>query len=207
VKVPIFPRKIAAFDLEKTMLDGETMVYLGRYLGCEDYMRAITEAGMRGELSFYESMTSRFEVIKRLKKYEILDIVEWIPLVPGVEKTLEQMKNEYMIVIVTGCLDFIAQHVTRVLPIDKIYASKTIFNDERPEKVYPIMDKRGPIESLSRIYKPVEIVAVGDGVNDIPMFDVADISIGFQPKQIVRQHVDHVIEEKNFERILNVLGK
>lgn len=127
------------FDFEGTLLDGETMEHIGRYAGQEAYMKEVTRAGMEGKICFEESLRARVEKIKHLTRDQILRAVDDISLMPNAKKTLERVKEDYAIAVVTGGLDFIVEHLVRKngLYADVVFATGTVFGGQHIETVYP----------------------------------------------------------------------
>ena len=75
--------KLAVFDFDSTLMDGETIDFLAEELGIGEQVTKITEEAMSGRLDFFESLTTRVALLKGMEYNKVVDICAKLPLMPG----------------------------------------------------------------------------------------------------------------------------
>ena len=75
--------KLAVFDFDSTLMDGETIEFLAREVGIEEQVKKITDSAMQGELDFFESLTKRVSLLKGLEVNVVNKVCEALPLMNG----------------------------------------------------------------------------------------------------------------------------
>ena len=86
--------KLAVFDFDSTLMDGETIDFLADELGIKEQVANITHQAMRGELDFFESLTSRVALLKGLEYKKVVDICANLPLMNGAVETIKELKAQ-----------------------------------------------------------------------------------------------------------------
>ena len=95
--------KLAVFDFDSTLMDGETIEFLAREVGIEEKVKDITTRAMQGELDFFESLQKRVSLLRGLKVDTVNQICENLPLMNGAEETIKELKNRgYKVVCFSG---------------------------------------------------------------------------------------------------------
>ncbi len=95
--------KLAVFDFDSTLMDGETIDFLAAPLGLEEKVAAITERAMAGELDFFESLTTRVALLKGLPKAKVDEICQDLPMMQGAEETIKGLQARgYKVVCFSG---------------------------------------------------------------------------------------------------------
>ena len=84
--------KLAVFDFDSTLMDGETIDFLAKPLGLEEKVAKITEEAMAGRLDFFESLIERVALLKGLSYAQAVEICKDLPLMPGAQETVSQLK-------------------------------------------------------------------------------------------------------------------
>ena len=86
--------KLAVFDFDSTLMDGETIDFLAKPLGLEEKVAVITEKAMAGELDFFESLVERVSLLKGLEYSKAVEICKDLPLMPGAFETIAKLKED-----------------------------------------------------------------------------------------------------------------
>ena len=83
--------KLAVFDFDSTLMDGETIDFLAEPLGLKDKVAAITEMAMRGELDFFESLIMRVKLLEGLEEKKVIEIAHSLPYMKGAKETIQEL--------------------------------------------------------------------------------------------------------------------
>ena len=206
-------KKLAVFDFDSTLMDGETLEFFARELGIEEKVKAITERAMRGEADFFESLTERVALLKGLPLTKIDEICHNLPLMNGAEEVVKGLKERgYKVVCFSGGFRNATTYFTEKLGLDGEFANilhvkdgvltgqvggEMMFNDSKGQ-----MLKR--LQTLLNVTEE-NTIAVGDGANDLSMFKYASKRVAFCAKPILKQSANIIIDEKDLKNILNFI--
>lgn len=207
-------RRLFVFDMDSTLIQGEVIDELARLAGVGDQVSAITASAMRGELDFDQSFTRRLGLLAGLDATQAHGLIDQIPLMPGAERlfaTLHRLGAKTA--ILSGGFTFFARHLQQRLGIDFIYANELQVHDGRltGKVVPPIVNGARKAALLTEIAEregltQEQIVAVGDGANDIPMLKLAGMGVAYHAKPRVREMADHAISTVGLDGLLYLLG-
>jgi len=207
-------RRLFAFDMDSTLIQGEVIDELARMAGVGDRVAAITESAMRGEIEFQESFRRRVALLRGLSEQRVHELLGTIPLVEGAEQLIGTLKMlGYKTAILSGGFTFFARHLQQRLGIDYVFANELdivdgeVSGDVRTE----IVDGARKAELLREIARKEnisleQVVAVGDGANDLPMLGIAGMGIAFRAKPIVRQTAGHAVSFLGLDSLLYLIG-
>lgn len=207
-------RRLFAFDMDSTLIQGEVIDELARLAGVGDQVSRITEAAMRGELNFDESFTRRVGLLKGLPAERAHSLLNTIPLAEGAERLIRTLKLlGYKTAILSGGFTFFAHELQRRLGIDYVHANQLeIENSAVTGRVIPpIMNGARKAETLAEIartegFSLEQCVAVGDGANDIPMLNLAGMGIAYRAKPLVREKAGQSISALGLDGLLYLIG-
>ncbi|BBD08814.1 phosphoserine phosphatase SerB [Desulfovibrio ferrophilus] len=207
-------RRLVAFDMDSTLIQAEVIDELARKAGVVDEVSRITESAMRGELDFKESLRERVALLKGLDASVLEEVAEEVPFTEGAERLVSNLKKlGYKIAILSGGFTYFGQHLKRKLGVDHVYANELEIKDGKltGKVVGEIVDGKRKAELLEEIALTEDIslqqvVAVGDGANDLPMLGVAGLGIAFHAKPIVREGARQAISTLGLDGILYLLG-
>ena len=203
--------KLAVFDFDSTLMDGETLEYLARETGIEKEVKEITERAMRGEIDFFESLQKRVGLLKGLEVKTVNNICENLPPMPGVQKTIKGLKDMgYKVVCFSGGFK------NATVPFLNLYGLDCEFSNILHEKDGYLTGLVGGemmfgsskgsmlrrLQLISGIDKS-NTIAIGDGANDLSMFEYAGTRIAFCAKPILKQNADIIIDKKDLLLILD----
>ena len=194
--------QLVVFDFDGTLSEGEMIVELATEVGHRSQISEITEKGMRGEISFGESLNLRTDLLKGLSKEDAGRVYQNTYLRPGMGELLENLKEKNIkIAIITGgflegvegALENSDTSVDCIVANDLLVEKGHLTGEVRGEFIHK--SKREALDKICTMAKiPIEEVgAIGDGANDIPMLEMAGFAIGFRPKGIVKQYCDVVV--------------
>ncbi|MDD3236928.1 MAG: phosphoserine phosphatase SerB [Candidatus Gastranaerophilales bacterium] len=203
--------KLAVFDFDSTLMDGETIEFLANEFGIQEKVKAITTQAMEGKLDFFESLTQRVALLKGLKETRVKNICENLPFMPGAKETISELKKAgYTVICFSGGFKTATVPAKSLLGLDGEFANELHFkNGEMTGLVGGEMmfshSKGQMIQTLQNILKvtPNNTIAVGDGANDLSMFKHADTRIAFCAKEILKREATITIEEKNLTKIID----
>jgi phosphoserine phosphatase len=207
-------RRLFAFDMDSTLIEGEVIDELAKLAGVADQVVEVTEAAMRGEMEFQESFLRRVALLRGLKEVKVRELLDTIPLVEGAEQLIGTLKMlGYKTAILSGGFNFFAQHLQRRLGIDYVFANDLDIVDGvvSGEVRTPIVDGARKAELLRQIAGQEnisldQVVAVGDGANDLPMLGIAGMGIAFRAKPLVRQTATHAVSFLGLDSLLYLVG-
>jgi phosphoserine phosphatase len=207
-------RRLFAFDMDSTLIQGEVIDELAKLAGVADKVVAITESAMRGEIEFQESFRRRVALLRGLPEQRVKELIGAIPLVEGAERLIGTLKMlGYKTAILSGGFTFFARHLQERLGIDYVFANEldivdgVVSGQVRTE----IVDGARKAELLRQIAQKEnisleQVVAVGDGANDLPMLGIAGMGIAFRAKPIVRQTAGHAVSFLGLDSLLYLIG-
>lgn len=207
-------RRLFAFDMDSTLIQGEVIDELAKLAGAADRVVEITESAMRGEIEFQESFRRRVALLRGLPEQKVYELLDTIPLVEGAERLLATLKMlGYKTAILSGGFTFFARHLQQRLGIDYVFANELdiVDGEVSGEVKTQIVDGARKAELLRQIAAKEnisleQVVAVGDGANDLPMLGIAGMGIAFRAKPIVRQTADHAVSFLGLDSLLYLIG-
>jgi phosphoserine phosphatase len=207
-------RRLFAFDMDSTLIEGEVIDELARLAGVADEVMKVTESAMRGEIEFQQSFRRRVALLRGLPEVRVHELLDTIPLVEGAEQLIGTLKMlGYKTAILSGGFNFFAQHLQKRLGIDYVFANDLDIADGMVtgEVRTPIVDGARKAELLRQIaalenISLDQVVAVGDGANDLPMLGIAGMGIAFRAKPLVRQTASHAVSFLGLDSLLYLIG-
>ncbi|HEB96073.1 MAG TPA: phosphoserine phosphatase SerB [Sedimenticola thiotaurini] len=207
-------RRLIVFDMDSTLIQVEVIDELARAAGVGDRVAAITEAAMRGEIDFKESFRRRMALLKGLDAGVLERIAADLPITEGAERLISSLKRlGYRIGILSGGFTYFARHLQQRLGVDCISANELeIENGVLTGRVSgEIVDGARKAELLQQMAREMgiglqQVIAVGDGANDLPMLGLAGLGVAFHAKPVVRDNARHAISTLGLDGILYLLG-
>ncbi len=207
-------RRLVVFDMDSTLIEGEVIDELAKRAGVGVEVMRVTELAMRGELDFKASFARRLNLLKGLSQSVLDEVLSDLRLTEGAERLVKTLKAlGFKTAIVSGGFSFFGQALQRRLGIDHMFA-----NELEVESGYVTGRVKGDVVDGARKAQIVrqlaaqedieleQVIAVGDGANDLPMLKIAGLGIAFRAKPIVEQTAKQAISTLGLDGILYLLG-
>ena len=205
--------KLAVFDFDSTLMDGETIDFFARELGLEEKVAKITEQAMQGNLDFFESLITRVQLLKGLEYDKVIQIGKSLPLMPGAQEIILKLKEmNYKVICFSGGFRVGTTPAKIKLGLDADFSNilhekngkltglvggDMMFDYSKGDMIQRIQD----LLSISR----ENTLVVGDGANDRSMFAHADTRVAFCAKDILKKEANIIVDKKDLTHILNYL--
>ncbi|MBU4242720.1 MAG: phosphoserine phosphatase SerB, partial [Proteobacteria bacterium] len=207
-------RRLVAFDMDSTLIQAEVIDELAKVAGVGEEVAAITEAAMRGELDFKQSLRKRLSLLKGLDESVLREVAARLPLTEGAERLISTLKNVgYKIAILSGGFTYFGNILKERLGIDYVYANELEIVDGKltGRALGEIVDAQRKAELLQAIADQEgislqQVIAVGDGANDLPMLNLAGLGIAFHAKPKVKKGARQAISTLGLDSILYLIG-
>jgi phosphoserine phosphatase len=207
-------RRLVVFDMDSTLIDAEVIDELAYEAGVGDQVAAITEAAMQGEIDFKASFTQRMALLKGLDTKVLQSVAERLRLNEGAEHLISTLKKlGFKTAIVSGGFTFFGEYLQQRLGVDYVYANQLDIEDGRVtgRVTGEIIDGQRKAELLREIAQREglmlqQVIAVGDGANDLPMLSIAGLGIAFRAKPLVKASAKQSISNLGLDGILYLLG-
>ena len=202
--------KLVVFDLDNVIIDGEAIDEIGKLANVEEEIAEITEKAMQGEIDFETSIKDRVQLLEGTSIEDIEKVADELPLMEGASETIACLKDKDVdVAIISGSFDLVAEKVKEKLGIDSCYTNSFTVEDGKLTG-----EVTGPLVSGSKVdilkdhvenagISLEEVVAVGDGANDISMIESAGCGIAFNAKDSVKEIADIVVDEKDLTKVLD----
>jgi len=207
-------RRLICFDMDSTLIKTEVIDELADRAGVGEQVREITEAAMRGELEFNESFKKRVSLLKGLDESVMIDVAKNLPIMEGADRLMSILKKcGFKIAILSGGFNYFGNYLKKRFDVDYVYANELEIEDGKLTGNYvgDIVDGKRKAELL-RLIAQVEkidlaqVIAVGDGANDLPMLNLAGLGIAFHAKPTVKANAQQSISTIGLDGVLYFLG-
>ncbi|TCN68603.1 phosphoserine phosphatase SerB [Acetobacteroides hydrogenigenes] len=207
-------RRLVCFDMDSTLIQTEVIDELAERAGVGNEVRAITEDAMQGKLDFKESFIKRVSLLKGLDESVMKEIAENLPLTEGAERLMKTLNRYgYRTAILSGGFTYFGNYLKGKLGVDYVFANDLEIKDGKltGRHLGEIVDGQKKAELLKLLaFKEDlhldQVIAVGDGSNDLPMLQLAGLGIAFHAKPKVKEKARHAISTIGLDGILYLLG-
>jgi phosphoserine phosphatase len=205
--------QVLAMDMDSTLINIECIDELADIAGVKPKVAAITEAAMRGEITdFSESLRRRVALLAGVPARALEQVYEErLRLNPGAERLIESARQAGLkIMLVSGGFTFFTAKLRERLQLDQAHANELeIVNGHLTGKVLgDIVDAYGKavrLREFARLHKatPAQIIALGDGANDLQMLGAAWYSVAYHAKPVVREQTRYALNVSGLDGVLN----
>jgi phosphoserine phosphatase len=207
-------KRLIVFDVDSTLIQQEVIEMLAARAGALDAVAAITDAAMRGELDFAESLHQRVGTLAGLPAEVLDEVAEDVMLTPGARTTVRTLRRlGYHVGVVSGGFRQVIEPLAHELMLDFVAANELEIVDGKltGRVVGQIIDRPGKAKALRDFADQVGVpmaqtVAVGDGANDIDMLAAAGLGIAFNAKPALREVADASLSHPYLDTVLFLLG-
>ena len=208
-------KQLLLCDMDSTIIQIECIDELADFAGIKPQIAAVTEQAMNGELDFRQALYARVALLAGLPEAVIAEIIaERLALTPGARTLVATMRaNGARTALVSGGFVQFTRHVQTVCGFDEEEANELEIADGRltGRLSGTIRDAAAKLAALRRLRAALGLatestLAVGDGVNDLPMLEEAGLGIGYRPHARLRGRVDTCIDHGDLTAVLFLQG-
>lgn len=201
---------LAVMDMDSTMISIECIDEIADMINIKPQVAAITENAMRGEIEFAESLRRRVKLLKGLDESALHRVIEErLKLNPGAQEWIAACKqNNIQTLLVSGGFDFFAERVKAMLDMNYAQANSLEILDGKltGHVLGNIVDAQGKADLLVKYreelgLKPEQVIAIGDGANDLKMMSIAAAGVAYHAKPIVQQQATYALNHVGLEGI------
>lgn len=206
---------LVVMDMDSTLINIECIDEIADMQGIKPQVSEITESAMRGEIDFAESLRRRVALLKGLDESALQRVYDQrLQLNPGAELMLAKLKQHGIkTLLVSGGFVFFTKRLKERLGLDFAHANELEIVDGRltGEVQGKIVDAQGKADWLNRIrveleLKPEQVIAMGDGANDLKMMAEAGSSIAYHAKPVVRAQASYALNFVGLDGLVNLLA-
>jgi len=207
-------KRLIVFDVDSTLIQGEVIEMLAERAGAGAAVAAITEAAMRGEIDFADSLHKRVATLAGLPADLLDEVAEQVELTPGARTTIRTLRRlGFHCGVVSGGFRQVIEPLAHDLMLDFVAANELEIVDGHltGRVVGEVVDRAGKAKALrdfaTQAGVPMEqTVAVGDGANDIDMLNAAGLGVAFNAKPALREVADASLSHPYLDTVLFILG-
>ncbi|APG28680.1 phosphoserine phosphatase SerB [Syntrophotalea acetylenivorans] len=207
-------KRLVVLDMDSTLIQIEVIDELARLAGVGEQVAGITERAMNGELDFQQALRERVSLLKGLPADALEQVYHDLPFTPGAKNLVRILRQlGFRTAVISGGFDFFTDRLKAELGLDYAYANALEIADGKVtgQVAGAIVDGQRKAELLAEIAEREgitlsQVIAIGDGANDLPMLDRAGLGIAFNAKARVREQADYHINQGSLDSILHLLG-
>lgn len=205
--------KLLVMDMDSTLITIECIDEIADMQGLKPQVAEITEAAMRGEIEFKESLTRRVALLKGLDADALQRVYdERLALSPGAEKMLTAIQAAGIkTLLVSGGFTFFTKRMQQRLQLDYTHSNELEIMDGKltGRVIGDIVDGAEKKATVERVCKelgisPKKAIVMGDGANDLQMMNIAGLSVAFRAKPVVRAQADIALNFVGLDGVLNL---
>jgi phosphoserine phosphatase len=205
--------KLAVFDFDSTLMDGETIDFLAEPLGLKEKVSAITEMAMKGELDFFESLIMRVKLLEGLEEKKVNEICHNLPYMKGAKESIKELKKMgYRILCFSGGFRNATSYAKDILGFDAdfsniLHSKNGVLSGLVGGEMMFSHSKGDLLNRMQNVLKvkKEDTLVVGDGANDLSMFKYAGKRVAFCAKEVLKKEADFIIEEKDLTKIFDFI--
>jgi phosphoserine phosphatase len=207
-------RRLVIMDVDSTVIQDEVIELFAAHAGCEDKVAEITEAAMRGELDFEQSLHARVALLAGLDESVVNKVRAEVRMTKGARTLIRTLKRlGYQVGVVSGGFTQVTDDLREKLGLDFAAANTLEIVDGKltGRVTGEIVDRAGKARLLRRFAEQAGVplsqtVAIGDGANDLDMLNAAGLGVAFNAKPVVRQAADTAVNVPFLDAVLYLLG-
>ncbi len=207
-------KRLVVMDMDSTLIQQEVIDEIARIHGVYDEVASVTERAMQGEIPFNSALAERVKLLAGAPESVFQQVLETIQLTPGAEHFVQVLQGlGYKTAVVSGGFIQVAEPLARRLGLDYAFANQleVVGGKLTGRLVGPVVDKQRKgdlLESMAQAERISleQVIAIGDGANDLEMLDRAGLGIAFNAKKVVQEQADTSINQHDLSAVLYLLG-
>ena len=204
---------LLVLDVDSTLIEQEVIELLAERVGLRDQVKTVTDQAMAGEIDFREALLQRVRLLEGLTDQVFQEVLADIRVTDGVPELVSAVhKSGGMVGAISGGFSQVLEPLADKLSLDFFKANNLEVKDGviTGEIIGDIVDAEVKARTMldwarEDGFDVSNIVAVGDGANDIQMLKASGFAVAFRPKDILRDYADLVIEGDSLEPLISVL--
>mgnify|MGYP000031096112 CR=1 FL=1 len=203
--------RLFLFDVDSTLINEEVIDLLASYAHIADEVQKITELAMNGTIDFRDALRKRVSLLEGLPSSVLLEVGKQITLTNGASELISNLQsNGDEVAVVSGGFTEVITLLMEKLKIKHYRANNLQIIDNKLTGLTegPIIDrvaKGSFLLELKLMLQPTQIIAIGDGANDVEMIQLADVGIAFCAKPALKDAADIVIDKRDLREIFKYL--
>jgi phosphoserine phosphatase len=204
---------LVVMDMDSTLINIECIDEIADMQGLKPQVSEITESAMRGEIEFAESLRRRVALLAGLDESALQRVFdERLQLNPGAVKLIDALKaHGIRIMLVSGGFTYFTDRLKRRLGLDYTHGNTLEVQDGRltGKVLGKILDAQGKADWLTTTrdqlgLRKAQVIAIGDGANDLKMLSAAGVGIAYHAKPVVRSQATYAINQAGLDGVLNL---
>ncbi len=207
--------RLIVLDVDSTLITAEVIELIAARAGTQVEVAAVTEAAMRGEIDFGESLRQRVKTLAGVPETVFADVIDEVEFTPGAKNLISTLQAEgWTAALVSGGFAEIVETLADRMGITRFRANRLEVADGRltGRTLGPVIDSEAKAQALREYCEELGIntadaVAVGDGANDLGMMAVAGLGVAFNAKPIVQEQADVAVNEPRLDAVLKVIKR
>jgi phosphoserine phosphatase len=208
-------KKLLISDMDSTVIDQECIDELGEAIGVGSRIREITAAGINGDISFSDALRRRMALMKGMER-SLLESVyqDRITLKPGARTLVQTMRRHgAFCILVSGGFSFFTRRIAERIGFNDHRGNQLAFEDGKltGQVLEPILGRSAKLNTLTELcdergLELSEVLAVGDGANDIKMIEAAGLGVAFHGSDSLKRHASACIDHGDLTALLYIQG-
>jgi phosphoserine phosphatase len=203
--------RLLAMDMDSTLISIECIDEIADFAGRKAEVAAVTAAAMRGEIDWPESLRRRVAALAGLDESALESVHrDRLRFNPGAEKLIGAARaNGVKTLLVSGGFTYFTDRVRDQLKLDYAYSNVLVAEAGKlaGRVTGPLMDAQGKAAHVARLKRELgitreQVLAIGDGANDLPMLAEAGTSIAYHAKPVVKEKADYALDHVGLDGVL-----
>ena len=208
-------KKLLISDMDSTVINQECIDELGDAIGVGSQIREITTAVVRGNIGFCDALRQRLALMKGMDRSLLKSVYDdRISLQPGARTFVRTMRHHGAFgILVSGGFSFFTRRIAERIGFHDHQGNELIFEDGKltGQVLEPILGRVAKLDTLTRLctekgLQLSDVLAVGDGANDIKMIEAAGLGIAFHGSESLKKQANACIDHGDLTALLYIQG-
>ena len=205
---------LLVMDMDSTAIQIECIDEIAKLAGVGEAVSLVTEQAMQGLLDFEQSLRERVRALKGADENILSQVLSTLPLMSGLTELVAELQARgWKVAIASGGFTYFADHLKSELNLVAAYANQLEIKDGKltGEVLGEVISAETKAQLLYKLAEQYDIeshniVAIGDGANDLPMIEAAGLGVAFHAKPKVTEQASIAIQHADLTGLLCVLS-